>query len=204
MGDWRRQGPQSGPQRLSPSSAMLEPLPVEFGTHAGGPAAVQRPLHLGSSAFSPVPGAHGPSPQSRAAFGDRDGNAAGRQSPGLDRHPSLHGTTQPEVCISYLPQYTHIATPRALVVALAPLGGKDASADIQMVACPTCLTQLHVQGHRYDGMEPGSAPQGDVSGSPRYGAPVTTGHDKQQTPAQAHGPPDRLNASSAQVLRLPN
>ena len=56
-----------------------------------------------------------------------------------------------------------------------------------------------MQGHRPDGMEQGAASRGEVSGSPRYGAPVTTGHDKQQGPSQALGGSDRGNVSSAQV-----
>jgi len=56
-----------------------------------------------------------------------------------------------------------------------------------------------MQGHRPDGIEQGAASRGEVSGSPRYGAPVTTGHDKQQGPPQALGASDRGNVSSAQV-----
>ncbi len=82
-------------------------------------------------------------------------------------------------------------------------GLQKVSADMYIVACQAAADTFCVQGHRLGGTEQGAAPQGDVSGSPRYGAPVTTGHDKQQLSAQAHGASDRLNVSSAQVLPLP-
>lgn len=60
--------------------------------------------------------------------------------------------------------------------------------------------ECQLQGHRLEGEQGTAGARLEVSGSPRYGAPVTTGHDKQQQAAQAHGQPDRGNASSAQVL----
>ena len=55
------------------------------------------------------------------------------------------------------------------------------------------------QGQRPDSEQGNAAGRVEVSGSPRYGAPVTTGHDNQQHAAQSHGPSDRGNVSSAQV-----
>jgi hypothetical protein len=46
------------------------------------------------------------------------------------------------------------------------------------------------------------AEQAAGTGSPHYGAPVTTGHDKQQGLAQAHTPAEHVDISLAQVLVL--
>ena len=58
------------------------------------------------------------------------------------------------------------------------------------------------QGQRSESEQGNAAGRVEVSGSPRYGAPVTTGHDNQQHAAQSHGPSERGNVSSAQVNEL--
>lgn len=102
MGGWRSQGLQSGAERLSPSSAMLEPLPVQFAPQPGSAAAPLRPLHQGRDGFGPGAGTQGLSP--RAGFGERDGSAALQQgpshSPRFDTRPSPHGGIPSEVSIS--------------------------------------------------------------------------------------------------------
>ena len=82
------------------------------------------------------------------------------------------------------------------------LGPQDVFVDTQTATSPMTFDNHMCRGTDMTGWSRALPPQGDVSGSPRYGAPVTTGHDKQQVPSQAHGASDRLNMSSAQVLLL--
>ena len=73
------------------------------------------------------------------------------------------------------------------------------SAQQQQVVDMRARLQPGQQGQRSEGEQGNAAGRVEVSGSPRYGAPVTTGHDNQQHAAQSHGPSERGNASSAQV-----
>jgi hypothetical protein len=107
MGGWRNQGLQSGAERLSQSSAMLEPLPVHFAPQPGSAAAPLRPLHQGRDGLGPGAGTQGLS--LRAGSGERDGSAALQQgpshSPRFDTRPSPHGGILSEVSISCAAPY---------------------------------------------------------------------------------------------------
>ena len=100
--NWRSQGLQSAPRHSSPTPAMLDPLPVQFGRQPGDAAVPPHPMH---------PSREGPSPRPRPGYSpqapseDRETSAGFCQvaSPRFDqRPPSALGGMHQEVCPSPL------------------------------------------------------------------------------------------------------
>ena len=107
--NWRSQGLQSGARHSSPTPAMLDPLPVQFGRQPGDAAVPPHPMHPSREGASPRP-RPGYSPQ--APSEDRDTSAGFCQvgSPRFDqRPPSAPGGIHQEVCPSPLQSSSSIA-----------------------------------------------------------------------------------------------
>ena len=101
--NWRSHGMQSGARHSSPTPAMLDPLPVQFGRQPGDAAVPPRPMHPSREGASPRP-RPGYSPQ--APSEDRDTSAGFCQiaSPRFDQRPpsAPPGGMHQEVCSSPL------------------------------------------------------------------------------------------------------